>query len=197
MRSSHISLKKLAVTQFFALGFLCLIAGGSAAFAGASKAEGAYDFRNINWGMSRAEVLAREKNLPVAEEYKQGSRIVSFASHLYGLRANLSYTFTRDKCWYVKYEVTGIIGSDLENMKQVYQKLERDLFRQYGGSLVSLKLGDDSIMSRTWQTGNADIHLYLQSALGQDDRLELSLSFLCRDLMNEVFETSHSRVYGF
>lgn len=193
-RNPHMA---LSPASLLALSLLLLLAMEPLSLGGTARAEGGHDFRGIRWGMSRAEVLAREKNSPVTEEEKQGSKVLLFSSHLYGLKAELSYTFTRDKCWYAKYEVKSGIAANLEDMKRVYRKLEDDLMQRYGRSFAILDMEYDSILGRTWKTRDADILLYLKPVAGLNNRLELSLSFLCRDLMYEVLDINRSRAYGF
>lgn len=158
---------------------------------------GKYDFRGINWGMSKDEVMAREKSRPFLEEEKQGSKIVHFASSLYGLRANLAYTFTGNKCWYAVYKIKSGGQADMEDMKAVYRKIEHDLLGLYGGPFANLDMEYESIYARAWKTQDADIFISLGPAAESDSRLELSLSFLCRDLMHEVLNIGVNSVSGF
>lgn len=198
MKPQAVSLTAMPFLGVSALCLFCMLAAATTAFAGSARGGEAHDFRDIKWGMSRAEVMSREKSLPLTEEDKQGSRIVYFSSSLYGLKADLSYTFTRDKCWYARYEVRSGSPANVEDLKRVYRQVEEELHKRYGGPYAILDQEYDAILGRAWKTRDADISLYLHPAVEQGNRLELSLSFLCRDLMYEVFDiNSMSPAYGF
>jgi hypothetical protein len=101
--------------------------------------DGSYDLRSVRWGMTRAQVLASEKDEPV---YKSLNRLL-FATTVIDKRMMLEYHFGADQLYRARY-----ILAEHHIVDNKYVADYRDI-----QSVLTAKYGKPSINESVWKEG--------------------------------------------
>jgi hypothetical protein len=90
---------------------------------------GAADFRDVNWGMSRAEVAGREGGQPLFEE----EYLMAYETEIFGAEFAVGYLFYEDKLTDARYM---LMDSDVEGIeyKTLIEDLNDALTKKYDGN---------------------------------------------------------------
>src|SRR5215831_5307646 len=92
----------------------------------------ASDFRNVNWGMTKAQVFAAEPNKLVDIREANGEVIVEYDVMQYGdLASRVIYIFAKDKLVRAKY-LFEVEHSELNDFIADFKRIEPRLHAQYG-----------------------------------------------------------------
>jgi hypothetical protein len=112
---------------------LLIVFMGVAAVASAQQASHpTHDFRNVDWGMTRQQVLAAELNSPVSAETVDGQVIVRFdATADSDLSGQLVYTFENDRLIRARHVATAR-HNELNDYVADFASTERLLGEKYG-----------------------------------------------------------------
>jgi hypothetical protein len=92
----------------------------------------ANDFRNVTWGMVKAQVLAAESNKPVNIREINGEVVVEYDLMQYGdLASRVIYIFAKDKLVRAKY-LFEVEHTELNDFIADFKRIEPRLQAQYG-----------------------------------------------------------------
>ena len=134
----------------------------------------AADVREVEWGMTKEEVMAKEPGAPLIN-----NQINPAVDQMLGLRysgtigdipATINYYFTGGKLMRVEYDVKTDV---FESGKSYYPKLKSSLVDKYGNPVSDAKeMSKDAIFSRLlgwktiWKTERTEILLYKKEPEG-------------------------------
>ena len=92
----------------------------------------ANDFRNVNWGMAKAQVLAAESNKPANVRETNGEVVVEYDLLQYGnLATSVIYIFAKEKLVRAKY-LFEMEHRELNDFIADFKRIEPLLQEQYG-----------------------------------------------------------------
>lgn len=118
-----------------------------------------FDFRNVKWGMSKAEVKS-------AEKIKSGfetNTMVMYAIEMYGMKASLYYYFEADRLIEAVYAFSGYTSNKLAKADMDLQFLHQEMVKELGEPFVE-NLGDKGVLTSRltrWKAGSSQVTLRL------------------------------------
>ncbi|MCD8554123.1 hypothetical protein [Seleniivibrio sp.] len=105
-----------------------------------------YDFRNVNWGMSKAEVKKSEK----AKLYKESNELIVYSSKILGKNVIIMYIFTQNKLVRAKYGVTEE-HSNKNRYIDDYDDLKGVLIKKYGKPITENEYWENDLFKDNYQ----------------------------------------------
>lgn len=128
------------------LGCCAFLAAGQASDLASSSTSPAHrDFRQANWGMTRAQVLATEAATPSQVRESNGETIVRYDSIKLGeLQSRVVYIFANDKLVRAKY-VFDADHTDPNDFIRDFRTVEPLLKDQYGKPVIERAFWQDDL----------------------------------------------------